>query len=313
MIIQQLENKEFNDEMIWENILKVYQQDKHVVFLLDKTLFENFLVEQLPKFSHDEIAYIPIAQSTQKSPLYLLRLTKIEQLESIRDDLVYFLKKNFDFRNDCYVVCGFGRSADELDVLAKHLRNTLVLNDQGKKVYFRWFDPRVLVYLNIILDDERVASLLHSFDEWNFYHVSGVYLFSKEDRIAGEKFKKLQISPNESINLDLIEVSNLAYQQAFNLMPDEHTRICPLKTLLAIQSAYHDYQITNYPDLISYALYSWMIHPQFMQYKLTRETLQQYWLNKAEVGSFTDAMNFLAESHWEKMKEDLLNKEYGYE
>jgi len=185
-----------------------------------------------------------------------------------------------------------------------------VLHDLDHKVFFRWFDPRVLIYLNHIIDDERLTSILNAFEYWTFFHASGRYDIALKDK-QQIKINRLLINETESIDLDLIELSNLAYQQAFKLDNIESDQIEPTHILKAMHEAYHQYQITNNVDLIAYALYSIVIHPNFMSHASIIKVLEEKGTQFQEATHFMTAMNRIAEKQWIMIRNELLYKE-GY-
>lgn len=62
-----------------------------------------------------------------------------------------------------------------LEELRDQIKAKLVISDQGKKILFRWYDPRVMIYLDEIFKTEYVGGLLDGFKEWHFC-IQRVYL-----------------------------------------------------------------------------------------------------------------------------------------
>ncbi|MFX7082962.1 hypothetical protein ABTI41_20685, partial [Acinetobacter baumannii] len=83
--------------------------------------------------------------------------------------------RNKNITNDCYFVHGYGvAKTRSLEELRDQIKTKLVISDQGKKILFRWYDPRVMIYLDEIFKTEYVGGLLNGFKEWHFLHPKGL-------------------------------------------------------------------------------------------------------------------------------------------
>lgn len=308
MLIKKIMNRPLDEKEIWEDMLGVYKKFQHIIILIDSTLDESFLADFIQALNKDEVYHLSVAKHSKKSFIYILRLEKLNQLEEIKSDLIFCIQQNFNTHNDRYLVCGYGASQYSLDVLGYKITKSIALNDLGQPVFFRWFDPRVLIYLNHILDDARLLSVLNIFEHWAFYHASGQYQVDQANK-PHIKAQSILINQSESIDLDLIEISNLAYQQSFHLEGLRQEAIEPTHIFKAIQTAYQKYQIKNNIDLIAYALYSIAIHPQFMQHPTIIDVLAQNWIERDAAEAFTTAMNGVSEDWWGTIRNELLSEE----
>ena len=93
-----------------------------------------------------------------------------------------------------------------LEELRDQIKTKLVISDQGKKILFRWYDPRVMIYLDEIFKTEYVGGLLNGFKEWHFLHPKGLFSFKSYDE-SRSILNLTKVNLEQSIELDLIEIA----------------------------------------------------------------------------------------------------------
>ena len=155
---------ELNDRaQLEQHCFKLLNQYGHLIFLLDSTLNPSIFDDVVNVLAKKNIAYIPLAikKDMATSDLFLICIDDHKVFEQVKDDLLQNLICNKDIVNDSYFVHGFGTTKIEsLEELRDQIRNKLVVSDQGRKILFRWYDPRVLIYLNDILEEKNLVSLV---------------------------------------------------------------------------------------------------------------------------------------------------------
>jgi hypothetical protein len=66
---------------------------------------------------------------------------------------------NLDQNEDGYFIHGFGK-IDDLKIAVQTFKELVIAKDTKNKFIFRWYDPRVLVYLPAIID-KKASELNH--------------------------------------------------------------------------------------------------------------------------------------------------------
>ncbi|RLZ08908.1 hypothetical protein EAH57_07755 [Acinetobacter sp. 2JN-4] len=309
---KQMEAEHLNfDCLALENrCLQILDTHGHILFLLDRTLNEAIFDDLLSKIEKKNIAYIPLAlkKDMQVSNLLFVKIEAKDKFNLIKDNLIQLLLKNHEIENDSYFVHGFGvgKSDIELDELVESIKKKLVIVDQGKKILFRWYDPRVLIYLPEIFRKEYVLGLLKDFKEWHFLHPKGFFSFDAVYEIPSILSLR-QVNDEQSIDLDLIEIANSVFQQLNEFEQIEMAEINPLDIHRSLKYAYQEYGIQNYLDLVTYGLYSQIVHKDFIQHSIVTDVLFEHCV----VGemTFTNAMDSVSKDLYEQISKEL----NGYE
>ncbi|WP_335960130.1 hypothetical protein [Acinetobacter bereziniae] len=294
-------------ETIYQKMQKVFFQHGRLLVLLDETLAPDFFDDLKNNLRVDQIIYIPLAKGNgyKDTSLFFIEISDEKILKDIGFELAEHLLKHFDIANDRYLVHGFGASQYDNDELNRRFKKTLVLQDIESKILFRWYDPRVMIYLDQIFNELQLNSLLANFIQWHFIHPTGYYHWENIDQ------KKLQlrainkINVQQSLQLDLIEISNTVFRKAHELEQIDSHDLDPQKILKNLYQAHEQYYIKKYIDLLSYGLYAELLGQGFIQHPHVVNVLKQYWNIEPENYNFTEAMNFIAEDDWALIKTEI--------
>ncbi|MNR86390.1 hypothetical protein D3C72_172400 [compost metagenome] len=290
-----------------QHCFKLLNQYGHLIFLLDSTLNPSIFDDVVNALAKKNIAYIPLAikKDMVTSDLFLICIDDHKVFEQVKDDLLQNLIRNKDIANDSYFVHGFGTTKIEsLEELRDQIRNKLVVSDQGRKILFRWYDPRVLIYLNDILEGNNLLSLLDSFDVWHFLHPTGFYsIQSNVERTQVKKKPLHALNKMQSIALDLVELSNSVFQQLNDFNEVDASQLHPLEIHKTLLQAHKHYGLENNLDLVTYGLYGQIIHQDFMAHSLVTNILYEHCV-QGEL-SFTVAMDYLDSELYLVIQKDL--------
>ena len=301
-------NELYSVEAIYQKMQVVFQQHERLLLLLDETLAPRIFDDLKKSLRSDKIIYIPLAKGNgyKDTPLFFIEITDEKILKDIGLQLAEHLFHNFDISNNEYLVYGFGTSDYENDELNRKFKASLVLQDIESKILFRWYDPRVMIYLDQIFNEPQMNSLLGNFNQWHFIHPTGYYQW---DNIAHKKLVRKtinKISAQQSLALDLIEISNIVFKSAYQLEQIDNNKLKIQKILKNLYQAHEHYHITKYTDLVSYGLYAEVLGQSFMQHPYIQKVLQQYLHTEPEKYDFTEAMNFVAEDSWTLIKTEII-------
>ncbi len=235
----------------------------------------------------------------------MIRIDDQKVFEQVKDDVLLNLLRNKDMTNDCYFVHGFGASKTEsLEELRDQIRNKLVVFDQGRKILFRWYDPRVLIYLNDILEEKNLLSLLDSFAVWHFLHPTGFYsIESQEERAQIKTLALRSLDQSQSVALDLVEIANSVFQQLNDFKDVDVSKLRPVEIHKTLLQAYKVYGLENNLDLVTYGLYGQIIHKDFMTHPLVTDILYEHCV-QGEL-SFSEAMDYLKSDAYLVIQKDL--------
>ena len=299
---------ELNDRaQLEQHCFKLLNQYGHLIFLLDSTLNPSIFDDVVNALAKKNIAYIPLAikKDMATSDLFLICIDDHKVFEQVKDDLLQNLICNKDIVNDSYFVHGFGTTKIEsLEELRDQIRNKLVVSDQGRKILFRWYDPRVLIYLNDILEEKNLVSLVDNFEAWHFLHPTGFYsIESSEERTQIKKVPLRSLNKAESIALDLVELSNSVFQQLNDFNEVDISQLHPVNIHKTLLQAHNHYGLENNLDLVTYGLYGQIIHQDFMAHSLVTDILYEHCV-QGEL-SFTDAMDYLDSELYSVIQQDL--------
>ena len=291
------------EEIVSENlrglITDVFEQNSHITFLCDETLLNGFFNEFIDELTDYELEPIEIAASKKNSrpALFFIKIKVKEDLEHLLDFIIQTLLMNLDQNEDGYFIHGFGK-IDDLKIAVQTFKELVIAKDTKNKFIFRWYDPRVLVYLPAIIDkkSERIESFL---GDWHFVFFNGLYVVKTQKKRA---LFPLTFTNDESAKLDLIELSNTVIKQS--LIYDEKLLIRQDEILESLHQAIRQYGILHVTDLIAYGMYSVILHKDFMRSSRVSSIISHYWIERLEANSFTTAMDYLEENQYSQVTQE---------
>lgn len=301
------QNEDLKDitSKIEEQCIQILSEYGQIIFLLDTTLNDSIFNEVIDNLSNKNIAYIPLAHKKEivKSNLFFICIDDKKVFEQVKEDLLQNLSRNKNITNDCFFVHGFGvAKTRSLEELRDQIKTKLVISDQGKKILFRWYDPRVMIYLDEIFKTEYVGGLLDGFKEWHFLHPKGLFSFKSYDE-SRSILNLTKVNLEQSIDLDLIEIANNVFQQLNEFEQVDLMKIHPVEIHQNLKEAYYDYGLQNHLDLVTYGLYSQIIHKNFIQHPMVTNVLYDHCVMNEM--SFTDAMDYLTKDLYEQIAKEL--------
>lgn len=291
-------------QLIYKNMVSAFNQQSRLLVLLDETLAPNVFDDLKKNFKSENIIYLPLAKgnSYKDTNLFFIEIVDNKILEKVWDELAEHLLDNFEVANDQYLVHGFGTSHYNNEELNKKFKKSLVLDDIESKILFRWYDPRVMIYLDDIFSELELNSLLGSFNQWQFIHPTGYFYWDKKDKENHKVQPINKIDGQQSLALDLIEISNMVFRKAHEFEQVDLEEIKPKQILKNLYHGHEQYKVTNYADLVAYGLYAEVLGHNFMQHPFVEDVLQTYWNTAPENYNFTEAMNFVTEESWASIK-----------
>lgn len=294
-------------DKIYEEMKLYFNQSGRLLILLDETL-EHGSCSQLKSFFKEEnIIYLPLAlgNKSKDTHLFFVEIDSKEIFEEVAKEISEKISNNFEIGNNKYVVHGFGTSFLDNKKINSNFKSSLVLQDLNSKILFRWYDPRVLIQLDQVFNQIELNSLLGLFETWNFVHPLGYFSWEKKSQ---EKFifrKISKLSPDQSLALDLIEISNLVFVEAFEYDEIDKTKLHPKNILLNLFEGHQQYHLQKYSDLFSYGLYAEILGRHFFFHLEVESILERYWNSEQKEYDFNQAMNFLDKDNWVSIKKDL--------
>lgn len=291
------------EEIVSENlrglITDVFEQNSHITFLCDETLLNGFFNEFIDELTDYELEPIEIAASKRntRSVLFFIKIKAKKDLDHSLDFIIQSLCMNLDQNEDGYFIHGFGK-IDDLKIAVQTFKELVIAKDTKNKFIFRWYDPRVLVYLPAIIDkkSERIESFL---GDWHFVFFNGLYVVKTQEKRA---LSPLTFTNDESAKLDLIELSNTVIKQS--LIYDEKLLIRQDEILESLHQAIRQYGILHVTDLIAYGMYSVILHKDFMRSSRVSSIISHYWIERLEANSFTTAMDYLEENQYSQVTQE---------
>jgi len=291
------------EEIVSENlrglITDVFEQNSHITFLCDETLLNGFFNEFIDELTDYELEPIEIAASKRntRSVLFFIKIKAKKDLDHSLDFIIQSLCMNLDQNEDGYFIHGFGK-IDDLKIAVQTFKELVIAKDTKNKFIFRWYDPRVLVYLPAIIDkkSERIESFL---GDWHFVFFNGLYVVKTQEKRA---LLPLTFTNDESAKLDLIELSNTVIKQS--LIYDEKLLIRQDEILESLHQAIRQYGILHVTDLIAYGMYSVILHKDFMRSSRVSSIISHYWIERLEANSFTTAMDYLEENQYSQVTQE---------
>lgn len=291
------------EEIVSENlrglITDVFEQNSHITFLCDETLLNGFFNEFIDELTDYELEPIEIAASKRntRSVLFFIKIKAKKDLDHSLDFIIQSLCMNLDQNEDGYFIHGFGK-IDDLKIAVQTFKELVIAKDTKNKFIFRWYDPRVLVYLPAIIDkkSERIESFL---GDWHFVFFNGLYEVKTQEKRA---LFPLTFTNDESAKVDLIELSNTVIKQS--LIYDEKLLIRQDEILESLHQAIRQYGILHVTDLIAYGMYSVILHKDFMRSSRVSSIISHYWIERLEANSFTTAMDYLEENQYSQVTQE---------
>jgi hypothetical protein len=283
------ENLEFFD--FKSQIHNIFDENGYIVFLLDRTLKDYVFDEWINDVKKKNIEFIPFGISRSEPHLFFLLIDNKAELEKRVDEFSEYLKSNLIEKSNEFYLYGFGVINDDLSIIANKFKKKLKLADSENTFLFRWYDPRVAVYLHTIFESERVNDLFSIFKFWVFTHSSGIYTY-KNDKSKKSFFRKIGLK--ESKKLDLIEISNFIFFNLINNMEE----IDHLEIFKSLQMAVNEKGLSQYKDIYLYGHYSCVIGQNFLDHDILKNKRQQY-------ESFEKLIESVLDEEWLKIKNDL--------
>ncbi len=295
-------------QSICKKMEEIFLKNERLFVLLDETLAPKIFDDLKQNFRDENIIYVPLAKgnSYKDTDLFFLEITKKEILEKVGLELAEHFAHNLSVSNDQYLVHGFGTSTLENEILNQRFKKSLVLEDIESKFLFRWYDPRVMIYLDEIFDKEQLNRLFGIFENWHFMHPKGYFFWENNNQEEYKMSPIAKINIKQSLALDLVEISNLVFQKLVDFDDVDFYQVEPQKILKNLYEAHEKYQITKYLDLVSYGLYAEVLGRNFIKNHHVEEVLKQYWLVEPQNYTFTEAMNFVPEQSWALIKTEIL-------
>lgn len=294
-------------DVIYKKMEAVFEKNNRLLVLLDQTLAPNIFDNLKANFREENIVYIPLAKgnSYKDTNLFFIEIVDKQVFEKVGYELAEYLLNNFDVNNDQYLVHGFGSSNFDNNELNKRFKKSLVLDDIESKFLFRWYDPRVMIYLDNIFSESEMNSLLGNFTQWEFIHPTAYFQWEHLAQNKLQSKKSTQINAQQSLALDLIEIANIVFRKSHEFEQVDVNRLKPKQILRNLYQGHEQYGITKYADLVSYGLYAEVLGQYFMVHPYIREVLQRYWNIEPENYNFTEAMNLVAEDSWASIKKEI--------
>ncbi|WP_180029175.1 DUF4123 domain-containing protein [Acinetobacter sp. YH16032] len=177
------QDKPFTIEQIANNMQKVFDQTHRLVILVDTTLEPDTFDQLKAEVGKEHIVNVPLAkgQKADNTPVFFIEIKEQSVFDKVKLQLVERISLHYNYDNSAYLVCGFGSSKLDNETLNDRFKKSLVLSDQKSEFLFRWYDPRVLIYLDAIFSEHQLNSLLGIFDHWHFIHPIGYFEWIKKN------------------------------------------------------------------------------------------------------------------------------------
>ncbi|AYO55621.1 hypothetical protein [Acinetobacter wuhouensis] len=193
----------------------------------------------------------------------------------------------------------------------KKFKKSLVFEDIESKILFRWYDPRVMTYLDDIFNEHQMNSLLGSFIQWQFIHPSGYFQWKHIGQNKLQSKAITQINGQQSLALDLIEIANIVFKKSHEIEQVDVSKLKPKQILKNIYQGHEQFKITKYTDLLSYGLYAEVLGKNFMMHPYIIEILKLNWGVQPDDHDFMNAMNYISTDDWVLIRQDLENYNLG--
>lgn len=181
----------------------------------------NVPVDELPRVQLRH----PIFDKNSPEAPWLIRVP-LKHLEVLEKLGVRALEEAVDPTRQIRSVCGFIQSELPLERLARLLESQLTVKVGQRKVYFRYFDPRVMHHLPALLPPDRLA--LNALTAWGYFTWEGNWAEHAFAGIAKDQFQNraLSLTNEEWLPFAAIEHFNAtvsAFKKAELLCPVSET------------------------------------------------------------------------------------------
>lgn len=250
----------------------------------------------------------PLLALEPEKALILLRLTT-RNIELLDASAALALTSNTNMSNPQRGVCAWIFSQQPISKLAVHLKHWLdVAIPAQKRIFFRYYDPRVTTHLPRILSAIQISEWLKGIEEWSWVDRDGQWQTVKP------------VEPIENKALYLPQLDELQWAA---LKRVETINLC-LRTLQSIEAASpppaQDYRVDDWvstaqtkgytaqEDAIAYALHAWLVHPRFMEHSAVQHALIESSKNN---GGLCQALAQFEQADLDRIKNDLIKNNPG--
>lgn len=250
----------------------------------------------------------PLLALEPEKALILLRLTT-RNIELLDACVALALTSNTDMSDPQRGVCAWIFSPQPISKLAVHLKHWLnVAIPAQKRIFFRYYDPRVATHLPRILSATQISEWLKGIEEWSWVDRDGQWQ---------------TIKPVEPIENKALYLPQLDELQWAALQRVETINLC-LRTLQSIEAVSppptQDYRVDDWvsaaqtkgytaqEDAIAYALHAWLVHPQFMEHSAVQHALIESSKNN---GGLCQALAQFEQADLDRIKNDLIKNNPG--
>lgn len=244
----------------------------------------------------------PLLALEPEKALILLRLTT-RNIELLDASIANALACNTDMSNPQRGICAWIFSQQPISRLAKHLKHWFdVAIPAQKRIFFRYYDPRVTTHLPRILSATQISEWLTGIEEWAWVDRDGEWQ---------------TIKPVEPIENKALHLPQLHALQWAALQRVETINLC-LRTLQSIEVASpppaQDYRLDEWvsaaaakgfssqEDAIAYALHAWLVHPQFMEHSAVQHAVIEAGKNN---GGLCQALAQFEQADLDRIQNDL--------
>lgn len=283
----------------------------HCYLLLDPALGPVLEGEiQAADIAEEDQASIldPLMALEPEKALILLRLTT-RNIELLDASAALALTSNINMRNPQRGVCAWIFSKQPIAKLAVHLKHWLdVAIPAKKRIFFRYYDPRVTTHLPRILSATQISEWLKEIEEWAWVDRDGQWQTIKPvEPIENKALHLPQLHAPQWAALQRVETINLCLRTLQSI--EEKSPPATQDDLLEnwVSSA----QAKGFPtqeDAIAYALHAWLVHPQFMEHSAVQHAVIEAGKNN---GGLCHALAQFEKTDLERIKNDLTNNNYG--
>ena len=130
-----------------------------------------------------------------------------------------------DANNSPRSICGFLQSTLSLSNLVAQLSWALDLKVEQQRIYFRYFDPRVIFHLARLLPDGFLGHLLQGMTSWSYFRWDGSFVVQGIPESSEQRPIKLQLMSAQWQELEFIEHFNatqrLFAKQGWQVEPEQ--------------------------------------------------------------------------------------------
>lgn len=293
---------QLNEHSISERLISIYNQNKYIDFVVDRTVDYDFLKEFIG-ISNSEIQSEklflakPITRE-DKEQIIFIRIKSINMLVKITDEIIEQILDQTSYETTRFIVLGWGIYDGELNDFRTDFSKTIIGTNTTKntKFIFRWYDPRVQYFCTKIFPEVFSTYFLGNLKNWEFAHPQGLFEKNKISHI----FKFDYSYPTEFIDyFSKIEDVNRINKYISEKKID-HSLIEPTKTHQLLSFLLNEKPDISFEDINE--LIYWF-------YKLDEDLLKHQHFNAAWSNSDYDEiyklLNSLTEIQMQKLKSEL--------